>query len=159
MISAETTQLASMIALAVLLATDTAQLALVCLISFVNGSMFAVFGAVSTAALPDLVPRPRLPAAVSANEARDATLSMIGPVLGGALIAIAAWAPVVFAAMTFGGSVLLLTRPSKPLRVAVAGRTDPSRARFSEVAAGFMWCEQIRSCCAALPSSRRWDSS
>ncbi|MGI8948928.1 MAG: hypothetical protein ACR2FV_13345 [Ornithinimicrobium sp.] len=63
-----------------------------------------VFGAASSAALPDLVPRHRLSAASSANEGRDATLSMVGPVVDGALIVVATWAPFAFAALTFAMS-------------------------------------------------------
>lgn len=137
MIAAEVVQLTSMLVLAVLLVTDTAVLPLVCLIAFLNGSMFAVFGAASSAALPDLVPRHRLSAALSANEGRDATLSMVGTVVGGALIVVATWAPFAFAALTFATSVVLLTRISTSLRVPEADRTVPGRARFGEVLAGF----------------------
>ena len=58
---------------------------LIPLVAFVEGVGSVVFGAAHTGALRAVVPRRQLPAAVGAQEARNATVHLLGPPLGGAL--------------------------------------------------------------------------
>ncbi|MFC0675460.1 MFS transporter [Brachybacterium hainanense] len=115
MAGAEAVQLIAMLGLAGCFASASPPLALVCALSFVNGAMFAVFGAASSSAVPDLVDRSELTGALSAMQGRDAVISVIGPVIGAALVAVAPWLPFVVAAATFGTAVLLLAGISQPL--------------------------------------------
>ncbi|MGO1971952.1 MAG: MFS transporter [Propionibacteriaceae bacterium] len=116
MIIAEIIQCAAMLAGTVALLTGLADLWLLCLVSFVNGAMHAVFGAASGSSIPDLVDRPALKAALSANEGRDAALGIIGPLLGAALLTFHHAAPFALATATFAVSVSVLALIGTPLR-------------------------------------------
>lgn len=91
MMVAELVQFLAMTALCLTLWFDAATLALLCVVSCVNGGMHAVFSAASTSSIPDLVPRKLLASALSANEARNAALSIIGPIAGAGLLGPRHW--------------------------------------------------------------------
>lgn len=129
MVVAELVQLLAMIALCLTLWLDAATLALLCVVSFVNGGMHAVFGAASTSSIPDLVPRKLLASALSANEARNAALSIIGPIAGSGLLVFHPAAPFLVAAGTFALSVVLLSRLRDQLRPQDGLATSPVRVR------------------------------
>lgn len=108
MIIAEVVQCVAMLVATVALLTGRADLWLLCLVSFVNGAMHAVFGAASSSSIPDLVDRPALKAALSANEGRDAALGIVGPLLGAALLTFHHAAPFALATATFALSTSAL---------------------------------------------------
>lgn len=108
MIIAEVVQCAAMLVATVALLTGRADLWLLCLVSFVNGAMHAVFGAASSSSIPDLVDRSTLKAALSANEGRDAALGIVGPLLGAALLTLHHAAPFALATATFALSMSAL---------------------------------------------------
>lgn len=108
MVIAELVQMLAMIALVLALWLDAATLLVVCAISFVNGAMHVLFGAASSSSIPDLIERKQLASALSANEARNATLSIAGPLVGAALFAVHQAAPFGLAALTFAVSFVLL---------------------------------------------------
>lgn len=116
MIIAEVVQCAAMLVGTSALLTGAGTLWLLCLVSFVNGAMHAVFGAASSSSIPDLVDRPALKAALSANEGRDAALGIIGPLLGATLLTFHHAAPFALATLTFAVSASALALIGAPLR-------------------------------------------
>lgn len=108
MVAAELVQHMAMICMVLALALDMATLLILCAVSFVNGAMHSVFAAASSSSLPDLVDRSHLASALSANEARNAALSIIGPLVGAALFVVHPAAPFILAGATFALSVVLL---------------------------------------------------
>lgn len=101
MVAAELVQAAVMAALFAMLLTGTAPLAAVAALAFVNGSMFAAYGAAANAALPDLVGSALFSRALARNQSRDFVLSVAGPALGSLLILQAMWLPFAVNAATF----------------------------------------------------------
>ncbi|EWS80625.1 MFS transporter [Brachybacterium phenoliresistens] len=142
MIGAESVQAAAMLGLVLALAGGSPSLPVLCVLSFVNGSMFAVFGAASAAAVPDLVDRTALTGALSAMQARDAVLGVIAPLLGAALVGVAAWLPFAVAAATFTIATLLLARIGRPL-------APPPDAADGAAAAPRRWTHGFRSIIAS----------
>lgn len=69
----------------VTLALDSATLAQLALVAFVEGSMFVLFDLAEGAALPRIVPAEQLPAALAQNQARIQAADLIGQPLGGVL--------------------------------------------------------------------------
>lgn len=130
MVAAETVQLVSMVALVAALMTEAASVPVVCALSFINGAMHAAFRAASTAAIPDLLDRDALPGALSANESRNALMSVVGPLLGAGLLTVSVWAPFALASVTFAASLVLLSRITTPL----AAGTQASHTNISMMA-------------------------
>jgi MFS family permease len=77
-------------------------------VSFLEGTLSIFFGLAETAALPRVVPREQLAAAVSQGQAAEATASLVGPALGGMLFGLARALPFVADAVSYAVSVCSL---------------------------------------------------
>ncbi|HEY9476536.1 MAG TPA: MFS transporter, partial [Mycobacteriales bacterium] len=82
-------------------------------VAFVEGAATAAFGPASAVAFRDLVSKEQLTAALSRGQATMATVSMLGPVAGGALFGVDRALPFTVDAVSYlASTVLLLTIPN-----------------------------------------------
>jgi predicted MFS family arabinose efflux permease len=122
------------IALAYTLGTLTiAQLALV---SFVEGSFAVVFRLAETSALPQVVPKAQLPAAIAQQQAQYAVGAIVGPPLGGALYTAWPLLPFVVDAGSYAASSAALGAVRAPFQTT---RAITRRALRAEIGEGMAW--------------------
>jgi predicted MFS family arabinose efflux permease len=120
--------------LAIALAADRVHLAHVMAVAFVEGAFFVFFRLAESAALPQVVPKVQLPAAVAQNQARDQGAELVGAPLGGLLFGLNRVLPFLFDAVSYavGFVTLLFVRP----KLQEEREPRPTRVRH-EVAEGF----------------------
>lgn len=122
--------------LAAAVAAGSAQFGLIMAVAFVDGTMFAFFNIAEVGALRSIVPRPQLPRAFAAEQARLSTVVLVGPPLGGFLFGLGRALPFVADAVSYTASlvsVVLMRTPFQEERTEVAGLL---RAQLAE---GFTW--------------------
>lgn len=110
-------------------------------VGFVEGTLYSFFGLAEIACLTRVVPPAQLPTAIAQNQATDATSTLIGPPLGGALFGIARALPFAADAASYIVSVLailLIRTPLQPERG--AGR----RAFRSDIGDAIGWIRRRR---------------
>ena len=111
--------------LAAALVAGRASFGAILAVAFVEGAGTAFFFPASAGALRSVVPTRQLPSAAGAGQARQATVRLAGPPLGGALFGVGRAVPFVFDALSYGGSlvsVLLMRTPFQEAREAPAER-------------------------------------
>jgi MFS family permease len=108
MIACEVGRALALGSLVVALALDRATIAQVLVVAFVDGTLFVFFGLAETAAVPHVVPREQVGAALSTNEARVRAAGLLGPPLGGFLYGIGRLVPFLADAATYGLSIVTL---------------------------------------------------
>jgi hypothetical protein len=113
--------------LAVALLADRLTYGHILAVAVVEGSFSVLFGPAATAALRSVVATDQLPAAVSAQQARSATASLVGPPLGGALFGIGRAVPFVADAVSYTFSVVSLLLIRTPFQDRARGGTTPRR--------------------------------
>src|ERR671910_783869 len=118
------------------LALDRVVLAHILAVAFVEGAFFVFFRLAESAALPQVVPREQLPAAVAQNQARDQGAELAGAPLGGLLFGFDRLLPFLFDAVSYAiGFVTLLF-----VRSALQEDRPPRETRVrEEVVEGFRW--------------------
>jgi MFS family permease len=124
-----------------------ASLALLLLVSFINGALAVVFEVAEKSALPSYVPPELLPNAISRNQARAMAADIAGPPSGGALFAVAPALPFLANTISYIVSSITLilvrgeSRPGRKLKPDQEQGGQPSRrpAWMQEVIAGFQW--------------------
>jgi len=84
-------------------------------VALASGVISCFFRPAETAALREVVPADRMPAAMSQNQARRHVADLVGPPLGGALMVLCGWAPFAVDAVTYLLSAAGLTRLRAPL--------------------------------------------
>ena len=106
----ELSRMATLWALALMIAADRNSIGLLLVVAFVLGSLQTAYSAGAHAVLPQIVPREQL---VRANgyiaSGETAAVSMAGPALGGVLFAAGASLPFLVDGASFGISAVLLT--------------------------------------------------
>jgi predicted MFS family arabinose efflux permease len=120
----------------VALAAGRLSLGQLLVVGFVEGSLYVFFQLAEGAALPHVVARSQLPAAVAQNQARDQGAELAGQPLGGFLFGIGHAVPFLFDAVSYlvAFAALLFVRPS------LRGRRDgPRRHLVAEVVEGIGW--------------------
>jgi MFS family permease len=118
------------------LALDRVVLAHILAVAFVEGAFFVFFRLAESAALPQVVPREQLPAAVAQNQARDQGAELAGAPLGGLLFGFDRLLPFLFDAVSYtvGFVTLLFVRP------ALQEERPPRETNLrEEVVEGFRW--------------------
>jgi len=121
------------------LALDRVVLAHILAVAFVEGAFFVFFRLAESAALPQVVPKEQLPAAVAQNQARDQGAELAGAPLGGLLFGFDRLFPFLFDAVSYAiGFVSLLfvrsaLQEDRPTRVTSVRE---------EVVEGFRWTWQ-----------------
>jgi len=114
MLIADAARTLAFAALTVALLEDFFSIALVIAVAFIEGSGFVFFSLAESAALPQIVPREQLSAAVAQNQARIQGADLAGQPLGGALFGISRLLPFAADAISYGVSFvsLLFVRPA-----------------------------------------------
>lgn len=102
-----------------------ASLPLILAVAVVEGGAGALFGPAQTAAVRNIVPGGQLPTAVARNEARGYAAELAGPPLGGALFAVARWAPFLADAVSYVVSLVAVWLIRRPLRAEHTERPEP----------------------------------
>jgi MFS family permease len=90
-------------------------------VALCSGLVSCFFTPAETAALREVVPADQMPAALSQNQARRHVASLVGPPLGGALLALRGWAPFAVDGLTYLVSAAGLTRLRAPLAAPAGG--------------------------------------
>ena len=105
-------------------------------VSFIEGTLALFFGLAEASALPQVVSREQLPAAVAQQQAQYSVGGLLGPPLGGALFGLAQFLPFLLDAIsyTFSAIALRLIRRPLPGTAKVAGRS-----LRSEIGEGIGW--------------------
>lgn len=119
------------------------------LVAFVEGAGATVFGAAQLGALRAVVPRHRLPAAVSAQTGRGAAVQLGGPPLGGALFELARALPFLVDAVSYAFSTLSLLAMRTPFQEEREPDRTPLRSRLAE-GVRFLWSRPFLRTCALL---------
>ena len=111
-------------------------------VSFVEGTLALVFGLAESSALPQVVSREQLPAAVAQQQAQYSVGGLLGPPLGGALFGIAQLLPFLLDAVSYTAAAVALRLIRRPLPGAarVAGRS--LRAEIGE-GVGWLWRQPL----------------
>jgi MFS family permease len=114
-------------------------------VALIEGVATAVFAPVSTIALRRLVPEDQLTKALARNQAQQAGVYLLGPVLGGWLYTLDPLAPFLADAATYALSGLLILRIRTPL-----DQRTPASQTDRRMSAGVRWLVRRRALCAAL---------
>jgi MFS family permease len=105
-------------------------------VAFVEGTLYVFFLLAETAALPYVVPRPQLPAAVAQNQARDQGASLAGQPLGGFLFGLGHALPFAVDAVTYLAGVAM----TAPIRRSLQEEPPPERRHLlAEISEGVRW--------------------
>jgi MFS family permease len=118
-------------------------------VASVEGSGAALFAAAEVGALRAVVPRRQLPAAAGGQSARQATVDLAGPPLGGALFGLARALPFVVDVMSYGFSSLSLLWMRTPFQEERPSDDSSVRSRLAEGFA-FLWGQPFVRTCAFL---------
>jgi MFS family permease len=141
MIAADAGRAVALGSLAVALAADEFTLAHVLVVAFLEGTGFVFFSLAESAALPQIVPREQLSAAVAQNQARNQGADLAGQPLGGLLFGIGRLLPFAVDAISYSVSFVSL------LFVRGALQEERERAPLrlrAEIAEGVRWLWQQR---------------
>jgi MFS family permease len=118
------------------LGLDRLTVAHLLVVAFVEGTLYVFFQLAEGAALPHVVARSQLPAAVAQNQARDQGAELAGQPIGGLLFGISHLLPFLVDAISYlvAFCALLFIRPALQER-----RAGPRRRLVAEVAEGIAW--------------------
>lgn len=128
-------RLATSLTVTLVAAVASVPLWLLALCALVDGVGYGLFRPAEVAAIPHIVPRELIPRAVAANETREFSASLAGPVLGGLLFGVTPALPFGFDALSYIVSLVLVSRIRSELQA------DDDRARVSRpgLFAGLRW--------------------
>jgi predicted MFS family arabinose efflux permease len=149
MLVADATRAAAFTSLVLVLALDLFSLALVIAVALVEGSLFVFFQLAETAALPQVVPRDQLPAAMAQNQARVQGADLVGTPLGGFLFGIGRAVPFLFDAISYALSFVTLLLIRVPFQERRERRTTRLRHEIAE-GVRWLWGQPFLRTCVAL---------
>ncbi len=117
-------------------------LAQLCVVSLVLATSYVLFSLAETAALPSVVSRDDLPAAIAQNQAVLSLSSLISQPIGGALVQVARAVPFVADAVSYLASVLSLTLIRVPFQ---RERMERTASLGTEIVEGirFLWGQPV----------------
>jgi MFS family permease len=138
MIAADAVRLVALGALAAALLAGSEAFWPIVVAAFVEGTGFAFFGAAQAGAVRAVVPRPQLPTAIGAVRAKDASVTISGPPLGGALFEIGRSVPFLVDAVSYALSTASLLLMRTPFQEEREVETTPLRTRLAE-GFRFLW--------------------
>jgi MFS family permease len=118
-------------------------------VAFVEGSGNAMFLAAQAGALRAVVPRQQMPAAVTAQVGRQATVQLAGPPLGGVLFAVARAVPFVADAASYAFSTVSLLLIRRPFQQPREPDDASVRERLVE-GLRYLWDQPFLRTCALL---------
>jgi MFS family permease len=149
MVSMDAIRAAAVAALGIAIASGEVAYWQIPVVAFIEGTGSVFFGAAQAGALRAVVPRPQLPAAAGAQEARAAIVQLGGPPLGGILFGIGRAVPFLVDAASYVFSFLSLAS----VRAAFQEQREADRSRLlSQLAEGFrfLWSQPFLRTCAFL---------
>jgi MFS family permease len=138
MIVADGLRAVAIAALAAAILADAAPLWLIVVIAFIEGTGSVFFSCAEVGAMRAVVPARQLPAAVGAQRARFATVSLVGPPAGGALFNLGRSIPFLGDAASYSFSFLSLLAMRTPFQEARLPDAASLRTRTAE-GFGFLW--------------------
>jgi MFS family permease len=149
MIGADFVRAVAIASLAATILLDRVAFWQVAIVAFVEGTGSVLFGAAQAGALRGVVPLRQLPAAAGVQEARGATVMLVGPPVGGVLFGLSRALPFLADAVSYVFSFLSLLAMRTPFQE--TREVDTSRIR-SQIAAGFrfLWSQPFLRTCAFL---------
>ena len=136
MLAADAVRVLALGSLALAVAAHGVTFGQIAAVAFLEGSGFVFFSLAESAALPQIVAKEQLPAAVAQNQARTQGADLVGSPLGGALFGISRLLPFAADAISYAVSFasLLFVRP------AFQERRERTPTRLStEIAEGITW--------------------
>lgn len=136
MLAADGVRIAAIGSLVVALALDRLTFVQIAIVAFVEGTGFVFFNIAEVGALRAVVPAAQLPDAAAAEQARYATVTLVGPSAGGALFGLARAWPFVADVISYAFSVFSLLAMRTPFQE--EREVDTARMR-SQIAEGFRW--------------------
>jgi MFS family permease len=136
MIASETVRAVAFLSLPVAAWLDALTVAHVAVVAFVEGAGFVFFSLAETTAIPNIVPKEQLGAAVARNEARTRGAALAGGPLGGVLFGLDRLLPFLANGLTFLVSIVTLLRIREPFQPA---REGPPRQIHREIVEGLSW--------------------
>jgi MFS family permease len=122
--------------IAITYAFDAVTIPQIVVVSFIEGTFAVVYGLAETSALPHVVSKAQLPAAVAQQQMQYSVGSIIGPPLGGALYSISAVLPFAVDATTYTASAISLASIKRKFSGTAVKST---RSLKSEIAEGVNW--------------------
>lgn len=126
--------------LAVAILADALTFWLIPAAAFVQGTGSTIFAAAQAGALKAVVPRAQLPTAIGAVEARNSTVQLLGPPVGGVLFAVARSVPFVVHTLSYVLSFAALALMRTPFQEARERDRAPVRTQVAE-GFRFLWRE------------------
>ncbi|MGN6812650.1 MAG: MFS transporter [Thermomicrobiales bacterium] len=111
-------------------------------VNFLEGTLSIFFGLAETAALPRVVPREQLAAAVAQGEATGAMASLVGPALGGALFGLGRGLPFVADAVSYAVSAVSFLGIRTRFQAERVAERRPMLAEIRE-GVGWLWRQPV----------------
>jgi MFS family permease len=153
MLGADALRIAAIGSLVAVLVLGTPTFAQIAVVAFVEGTAFVFFNIAEVGALRAVVPPAQLPAAAAAEQARYATVTLVGPSAGGALFGLGRALPFVADVISYGFSIVSLLAIRTPFQE--QREVDTTRLR-TQIAEGFRWLWQqpfLRTCALIFAGS------
>jgi predicted MFS family arabinose efflux permease len=136
MLAADAVRIAAIGSLVLALAVDHVGFAQIAIVAFVEGTAFTFFNIAEVGALRSIVPSAQLPDAAAAEQARFATVTLVGPSAGGALFGLGRTLPFVADLASYAFSIVSLLAIRTPFQEVRARDTTSMRTQIAE---GFRW--------------------
>jgi MFS family permease len=149
MLTADGIRIAAVGSLVVALAFDSLSFAQIAVVAFVEGSAFVFFNIAEVGALRSVVETAQLPDAAAAEQARFATVTLVGPSLGGALFGVGRAVPFLADAVSYVFSLASLLAIRTPFQEQRAADTARLRTQIAE-GFRFLWTQPFLRTCAIL---------
>jgi hypothetical protein len=149
MIAADGVRAGAIAALAFAVVVGDPAMWVIVLVASIEGTGSTFFSAAQAGALRAVVPRGQLPAAVSAQEARRATVGLAGPPLGGVLFGLDRAVPFLVDAMSYVFSTVSLLAMGSPFQEPRDENPSTLRSRLAD-GFRFLWTEPFLRTCAFL---------
>lgn len=111
-------------------------------VSFIEGTLALFFGLAESSALPQVVSREQLPAAVAQQQAQYSVGGLLGPPLGGVLFGIAQLLPFLVDSASYAVSAIALRLIRRPLPGAAQAEGRSLRAEIGE-GVGWLWRQPL----------------
>lgn len=138
MIVCDSVQVVAMSSIPIALALGRLSMIQLYLVALSQGTCFVFFWLARLAALPRVVPREQLPAAVAQNEVAESAVTLLSPPLGGVVFSLGRALPFLGDAISYAVSVVSLCFIRVPFQ-AERQHNDGPRHLFREMFVGMRW--------------------
>ncbi|HEX6541923.1 MAG TPA: MFS transporter [Ktedonobacterales bacterium] len=138
MIVCDSVQVVAMASIPIALAFGHLSMLQLYLVAFSQGTCFVFFWLARLAALPRVVPREQLPAAVAQNEAAESSVTLLSPPLGGVIFSFGHMLPFLGDAISYAISVISLCFIRVPFQ-AERQLDETPRHLLAEMLVGLRW--------------------